>query len=245
MILLESDRAGGGYRSDIFYSRTGIITLSVKHREISLNRLEREILMEDMKDILSAIRSRRSIYALGKSVPIPTERIVELVGEAIRHTPSAFNMQDQRAAVLFGDHHTKLWSIVLETLRKRVSSEQFAETEKRIGGFSAAFGTVLFFNDSATVRKMRNQFASYAENFETWSAQQQGMAQYAVWTLLEEAGLGANLQHYNPIIDAEVRAEWEIPADWTLRAQLVFGSVEAHAGEKEFLPLSERLKVFR
>ena len=197
-----------------------------------------------MKDILSAIQSRRSIYALGRSVSVSNERIIELVGEAIRHVPSAFNMQDQRAVVLFGDHHEKLWSIVLEALRERVPADKFVGTSEKISGFSAAFGTVLFFNDSATVQKMQNQFAAYAENFETWSAQQQGMTQYAVWTLLEENGLGANLQHYNPIIDAAVREAWDIPADWTLRAQLVFGSVEAPAGEKEFLPLSERLKVF-
>lgn len=198
-----------------------------------------------MKDILTAFQTRRTYYALGKSAPIPPEKIVDLVGEALAHTPSAFNMQDQRAAILFGDRHEKLWSIVLETLRKRVPADKFAATEAKIGGFSAAFGTILFFNDSATVRKMQNQFAAYAENFETWSAQQQGMVQFAVWTLLEAAGLGANLQHYNPIIDDEVRAEWGIPAYWTLRAQMVFGSVEAPAGEKEFLPLGERLKVFR
>lgn len=198
-----------------------------------------------MKDILSAIQSRRTFYALEKSAPIEPGKIVELVQEAVKHTPSAFNMQDQRAVVLFGGHHDKLWSITLEALRKVVPAEKFADTEKRISGFVAAFGTVLFFNDSAKVREMQEKFASYAENFPTWSAQQQGMAQYAVWTLLEAAGLGANLQHYNPLIDDAVRAEWRIPADWTLRAQLVFGAIKVPAGEKDFLPIQERIKVFR
>ena len=71
------------------------------------------------------------------------------------------------------------------------------------------------------------------------------MAQYMVWTLLEAEGFGVNLQHYNPLIDEAVRAEWNVPADWTLRVQLVFGLIEAPAGEKTVLPLAERLRVYR
>ena len=37
-----------------------------------------------------------------------------------------------------------------------------------------------------------------------WSEQGHGMAEYATWLALTEAGLGATLQHYNPLIDAEV-----------------------------------------
>ena len=70
------------------------------------------------------------------------------------------------------------------------------------------------------------------------------MHQYAIWTTLAAARIGANLQHYNPIIDAEIAKTWNIPAAWTLRAQLVFGGIAAPAGEKEFQPVEERLKVF-
>lgn len=31
-----------------------------------------------------------------------------------------------------------------------------------------------------------------------------GMAEYATWLALTEAGLGASLQHYNPLIDEAV-----------------------------------------
>lgn len=36
------------------------------------------------------------------------------------------------------------------------------------------------------------------------------MHQLVVWTALETEGLGATLQHYNPIIDDEVKNEWNI-----------------------------------
>ena len=63
-------------------------------------------------------------------------------------------------------------------------------------------------------------------------------------TALAEAGIGASLQHYNPIVDEEVAATFDVPADWKLRAQLVFGSIEAPAGEKTFIDDATRFKTF-
>lgn len=65
-----------------------------------------------------------------------------------------------------------------------------------------------------------------------------------VWTGLEALGFGANLQHYNPLIDAGVAKQWDLPSDWRLIAQLVFGAPEGEAGEKVQKPVEERVKVF-
>ena len=65
-----------------------------------------------------------------------------------------------------------------------------------------------------------------------------------VWTGLEALGFGANLQHYNPLIDAGVAKQWDLPTDWRLIAQLVFGAPEAEAGEKVQKPAEDRVKVF-
>lgn len=70
------------------------------------------------------------------------------------------------------------------------------------------------------------------------------MTQFAIWTALEAEGLGANLQHYNPLIDEKVAAQWNVPKDWVLNAQLVFGAPGGEAGEKVFQDLGERVKVF-
>ena len=53
--------------------------------------------------------------------------------------------------------------------------------------------------------------------------QSDGMTQYAIWTALEAEGLGANLQHYNPLIDQKVATEWKVPESWELSAQMVIG----------------------
>lgn len=65
-----------------------------------------------------------------------------------------------------------------------------------------------------------------------------------VWTGLSALGFGANLQHYNPVIDAPVAKQWGIPSDWRLISQLVFGSPEGGAGEKAQKPVEERVKIF-
>lgn len=71
------------------------------------------------------------------------------------------------------------------------------------------------------------------------------MLEYIIWTALEAEGAGASLQHYNPLIDAAVKQEWKLPESWMLLAQMPVGSVEAPAGEKTFLPIDERVKIFK
>lgn len=70
------------------------------------------------------------------------------------------------------------------------------------------------------------------------------MAQFAVWTALPEAGIGASLQHYNPVIDAQVQATWQLPASWQLSAQMPFGGNAGEIGSKEYMDDAQRFRVF-
>ncbi len=88
------------------------------------------------------------------------------------------------------------------------------------------------FEDSEVVESLQANFALYKDNFPTWSQQSSGMLQFAIWTALEIEGFGATLQHYNPLIDEEVRKEWDVPENWKLIAQMPFGKPVVHAGEK-------------
>lgn len=65
-----------------------------------------------------------------------------------------------------------------------------------------------------------------------------------LWTALEAEGAGANLQHYNPLIDAKVAETWGLPATWRLNAQLVFGGRTADPAPKESKPAAEVFKSF-
>ena len=57
--------------------------------------------------------------------------------------------------------------------------------------------------------------------------------------------MGASLQHYNPLVDEEVKSAWNLPDDWQLIAQMPFGVPTGEPGAKEYKPLEERLLVFK
>lgn len=192
---------------------------------------------------IAAATRRRSQYALGRNLPLSQADTTALIQEAVRQAPSSFNSQSSRAVILFGDQSLKFWSFVEDALRKIVPAEAFADTKTKLDGFAAGAGTVLFYEDSAPVKALQEQFPLYADNFPVWSEHSTGMAQYAVWTALAEANIGASLQHYNPLPDAAVAAEWDIPSTWTLRAQMPFGSHEAGFGEKTFIDDATRFRV--
>jgi len=197
------------------------------------------------KDFYAAIRERRSIYGISKETTVSDERIEEVIKEAVLHTPSAFNSQNTRIIVLFGEHHNKLWDITKEALRNIVPENKFAVTEEKINSFRSGYGTVLFFEDISIVQSLQKRFPSYKDNFPSWSLQSLGMHQHVVWTSLEIEGLGASLQHYNELIESDVKREWKAPADWKLISQMPFGKPTTPAGEKEFMSLEERVKVFK
>ena len=189
-------------------------------------------------------QTRRSLYVLNKDLPISQAEVKQIVEHALKHTPSSFNSQSTRMVVLFGAEHEKLWDIAISELRKIVPADKFEPTENKLNMFKAAAGSVLFFEDQEVIKGLQNQFPAYAANFPIWAEHANAMNQYAIWTTLSAAAVGTNLQHYNPVIDAEVAKTWNIPANWTLRAQLVFGGMGAPAGEKSFASIEERMKVF-
>ncbi|KAI1168946.1 Nitroreductase-like protein [Nemania serpens] len=193
--------------------------------------------------LLEAFKARRSFYQLNKELPIPTDKITSIVQENLIQAPSSFNSQSNRVLVLYGAEHDKLWDITSEVLKQIVPADSWEATAQRNAGFKAAAGTVLFFIDTTVVSGMQEKFALYKDRFPVWAEHSTAILQYAAWTTLEAEGLGANLQHYNPLVDERVAAEWKIPAHWQLTAQLVFGGRAGEPGPKDHLPLEETFKV--
>lgn len=195
---------------------------------------------------LDLIHKRRTIYAVGKNVEQSTEHLTDLIQHAIKQSPSSFNSQSSRAVILFNAEHEKFWGLVKEKLKSYAKDpEAAAKTDAKMDSFAAGAGTVLFFEDLDVIENLQAQFPSYAENFPVWAEHSTAIAQFATWTALHTDGLGASLQHYNPIVDEQVHAEWDIPAHWKLRAQLVFGSIEGEAKDKAYIEDVVRFKVFK
>jgi predicted oxidoreductase (fatty acid repression mutant protein) len=196
------------------------------------------------KDFLKAVEDRRSFYGISKEPLISVDKIKEIIDHAVMHTPSAFNSQSARVVLLIGNHHDKLWDITKDALRKILPEDNFSSTEVKVNSFKSGYGTVLFFEDNSVIELLQQQFATYKDNFPIWSQQSNGMHQFVIWTALEAEGLGVSLQHYNELIEADVKKEWSIPSNWKLIAQMPFGKPTAQPGEKQFQPLTERVKVF-
>ena len=198
---------------------------------------------ESLVTLQQAFDERRSVYALGNELPVEPQAIVNMAERVLLHTPSSFNSQSSRLVVLFGAEHQKLWDIAEKKLLEAVGDGDFSGTKQKLDGFRAAAGTVLFYEDNKVVKSLQEQFALYADKFPVWAQQTSAMHQYAMWTELRTLNVGANLQHYNPLVDEDAAKAFAIPDSWELVAQMPFGNIVEPAGEKAYQPVSERMKV--
>ena len=197
------------------------------------------------KDFYTAVSERRSIYGIRKEAVASDDKIKEVIEHAVKHTPSAFNSQSARVVLLLEGEHDKLWEITKDALRKIVPAEQFDATEQKINSFLSGYGSVLFFEDTSVVESLQKEFALYKDNFPVRSQHSSGMLQYVIWTSLEIEGYGASLQHYNELIETDIKKEWSIPNNWKLIAQIPFGKPVVEPDEKQFQPLEGRIKIFK
>ena len=186
------------------------------------------------------LKSRRSVYKLNKNLPVFPDKIIDLVRDSVRYVPDAFDMKSQRVIVLMNEKHEKFWSEVYDEL-VRYTGESLSRD--RTDSFAAAAGTILYFYDSAVVEEVRRKYPLYAENFHDWVMQSNGMLQFAIWTGLAAINVGANLQHYNPVIDNMVRDMFDLPEVWTLVAQMPFGGIGKMPAPKADEDINIRVKI--
>ncbi|MBK2404214.1 nitroreductase family protein [Erysipelothrix sp. strain 2 (EsS2-7-Brazil)] len=198
-----------------------------------------------MTKIFEDLELRRSRYGLSKEAVLTEDEVIELVESSVQHTPSAFNAQTQRAVVLFGKHSDTFWDLTREALRKVAPEEGFENTVAKLESFKQGQGTILYYIDTDVVNGLQDQFALYADNFPIWAEQENGMLQLVTWTALAGAGIGASVQHYNPIVDASAAEAFEIPSSWKLVAQMPFGKAIDEVQPKTLQDVKGKVKVFK
>ena len=199
-----------------------------------------------MRNFVQAIGHRRTCYHLGPHQLVATDEIIDMLDTVLLNIPSAFNGQSTRLVLLMGEHHLRLWEIVKQRLAEIVATENFERTREKIDScFAAGCGTILFYEDTRVVEQQKREYEIYASALDEYSSQTSAMHQLAVWTMLEDMGFGASLQHYNPLIDYRVASEWQLPEWWRLKAQMPFGEPLRPADIKiQHLPANERRLVF-
>lgn len=188
--------------------------------------------------LTDALRKRRSIYQLNKDLPLSQEEVTYLVEDLVELVPDAFNMKSSKVVLAFDDCHDQLWDLIYDAFGGKVARE-------KIDSFKAGGGTILYFIDQDIVKQMEENFPTYAANFGTWSQQASGMLQMTIWTALAEEGIGANVQHYNPLIDDAVKDLFQVPDNYLLVAQMPFGGIIDRPEDKEKEDISKRVKIFK
>lgn len=56
-------------------------------------------------------------------------------------------------------------------------------------------------------------------------------------------GIGASLQHYNPVIDKLAQEFCQVPEDYVLIAQMPFGGIVSEPDPKEKEDIKNRVKI--
>ena len=197
---------------------------------------------EQKLSLYHELEKRRSIYAW--KIRFPSQTSKSRAGHPLGQTCAlSLQFSNLTVLVLFGSAHDRLWSLTLSALKKVVPADKFAPTQQKIDAFSAAAGTILYYEDQAIVANLEANFPSYAHNFQSWSQQASGMLQHTIWTRLAQYDVGASLQHYNELIESDLRSAFEVPDHWRLIAQMPFGSIIGPPKEKSFGDIESRVIV--
>ena len=185
--------------------------------------------------LIDDLKQRRTYYNLNKILPVSKSEVKRVVEEITELVPDAFNMKSARVIVVTDNKQDELWDGIYDVFEGKVPRD-------KIDGFKAAAGTILYFYDTEVVETLQKQFPLYANNFPVCANQANGMLQINIWTGLRELGIGANLQHYNPVIDSLVQEMFEIPKSWKLIAQMPFGGIVTEPEPKAKENIEERVK---
>ncbi|KAG0664371.1 putative nitroreductase [Maudiozyma exigua] len=178
---------------------------------------------------LNAIANRRTIYNLTPKLPqnVSIEDIQAVIQAIIKDTPTALNSQENRAIIVTGNTHRKIWDAVIKSIPGENGKK------RPISARDEAYGCVIFFTEQNTVKKFQADFPAAADAFPVAASHTTGAAQINSWTALETMGLGCHLQHYNDAVRAALGNL--VPESWTVNSQLCFGNVVIPAGEKTFI----------
>lgn len=179
--------------------------------------------------LLKSISTRRTIYQLKPELPagVTIEDVQATVQAIIKEIPTAFNSQVNRALILTGGSHKKVWEQVANSLEGDAAKKRPQSIRDE------AYGSVIFFTDDKTTEKLQGDFPAWSAAFPQFADHSSGAAQIISWTALEGLGLGAHLQHYNGYVKGALPEK--IPANWSVVAQLAFGVPQEVAGEKTYI----------
>ncbi len=192
-----------------------------------------------------SLTRRRSVYALGHTRVVTDFCLEDTLKDCLKNCPTPFNAQSARLVLLLDKHHSNFWDLVAEKVLAAAVSGKKETAKQKMNSFKSAYGTILYFEDLDVLAQIQKEFPLYQQNMRDWTLEANGMLQYMLWQALAENEIGASLQHYNELIEDDVKKMLDLPENWKILAQMPFGSIEKSPPEKTFLPLENRFKIFK
>lgn len=98
-------------------------------------------------EFIKAIGHRRTVYPLSDKIDVSDDRIIEIVQEVLKVSPSSYNTQPGRVAIFLGEEHKKFWKIIRDQalpLLQHAGEEIVATMTQRFDLFTGAYGSVSF-----------------------------------------------------------------------------------------------------
>ncbi len=187
--------------------------------------------------ILNSLSKRRSYYELNNQLPVSWDQLIQTVQQVTALVPDAFDSKSSRIVLLKPHKHEQFWDLVASSFDGEISIDKIQQ-------FKQAAGTILFFYDQHVVDTLIQQFPLYANQFPLWAHHASAMLQINIWTALRDMDIGANLQHYNPVIDANTRQFLSLPNNYQLVAQMPFGRIVSEPKPKENEDIHQRVFVY-
>lgn len=193
------------------------------------------------KTFIERLKKRRQVQNLGQKVHLSQNYVSHLITEAINSCPSYYSLQPLRIVILYNQSHHRFWQSVSATERKIIPAQVFAASELKLQQLQAGFGTILFFHDLNVIEKLKKRFPLEAEAITERFTQVLGMAQFAAWTALADARLGARLEHY-PLAQ-KTHLEFGFNEQWLLQGELVFGSIQENLPQDKPLLATQEIQI--
>lgn len=193
--------------------------------------------------ILDLFAKRHSYYAINDKTNLTTKDIETLINACLDLYPSSFNSQDARLILLMGEHHKYFWELVRKELFRVSENDKHPQIDKKMTQFEAGLGTILYFIAPNIASELQKNYPEYASQFPVWAEHGNAMLQFMIWSALAEKGIGASLQHYNPLIDNIVKQQFKINPEWKFVAQMPFGGIVKEKEPHEIKFSEDRLVI--
>lgn len=195
------------------------------------------------KNLLETIKRRRTIYDISNRIDISDAELESILNDCLLYAPTGFDARSDRMILVLGEKHDEVWDLITKRVKESTPRENIEPALKKIEKLRGGYGTVLFFEDKAIIKRLQTQFADYASYFNSWSQQGNGMLQYLVWLALSQEGIGASLQHYNVLIAKDIRKLFDLPDSYFLVSQMPFGNPNSIPADHKAHPKGAKVRV--